>query len=226
MDPLEQDQEYFRALLAADSFFTAITVLAETKGETEASILQKLSTLNKKEGKIGAIAVVLQPELVPAETDAPGPEYRVRLTVQVIEDRLTNRTAAGTGKTSWEIAQRVRALGHRRNFGDGTWSFTGLIPAPQQVTTRDSVLIIFTRLGRDTIPAKAATPLIEPEGGATPANVALTAAPGATLLYSTDGDWPDQPYTVPFAITTPCTLRVLALETGKVPSDLATAIFT
>jgi len=226
MDPLERDQEFYRALYESDGYLATVTVIAETKGVIEADILRKLSTLNKKGGKLGAIIVILQPELQASAPDARGPEYFSVIRVQVIEDRLMNRTSAGTEITSWQLAERCRQLGHRRNFGFGPYAFAGMVPAPQAVTTRDSMVLTFRRLARDEEIPKLPAVLIDPEEGASPVVVTLTGFPGAAIWYSLDGSYPTLPYEAPLNVTVGSTLLVAQTLDGYAPSDLSAATFT
>ncbi len=227
-NPQKRSQGDFAARLAADSYFEDITVLEQNKGVTEDDVTQALGVLNEKNGKIGAIAIVLMPELVPSNADTPGPEYKVRGTVQVITAALFNEGENGTGKTAESIARRVRQLLHRYDGGWGTWSFAGMEPLPV-AEGQVSYGVVFTRLGRDVKFAKLATPLIDPDAAALPVNVTITAQPESEIYYTEDGSYPhpDNPeatlYSAPVAIAEATTLRAVAYKTGYQPSNVAGA---
>lgn len=78
----------------------------------------------------------------------------------------------------------------------------------------------------------SAAPVITPASGAyVPAGgmtVTITAGEGATIYYTTDGNDPttasDQ-YTQPIVITTPCTVKAMAVEPGKNPSAIVSATY-
>lgn len=216
-------QGQFAARLSADPYFSDITVLEQAKGVTENDIQVALSTLNEKGDKIGAIAIVLMPALVPNEPDAPGPEYKIRATVQVIVTPLFNDSADGTGKTAEAIALRVRQLLHRFNGGRGIWSFAGSEPIDRN-SADVSYGVVFTRVGRDAKYRKLAAPLFTPEEGELPLNVAIEGPAGAEVRYTLDGSYPTPEsdlYSAPLAIAEPATLCAVAYLDGWQPSDVA-----
>lgn len=232
MDPIEQDQSDFAARLAADSYFSDITILEQRKGVTENDIEVALSVLNEKATKIGAVAIVLMPELLPSEPDAPGPEYRVRATVQAITAALFNDGDDGTGKSAEAIATRVRKLLHRFSGGHGsTWAFTGMEPIAS-VDGQVSYGVAFTRLARDEDLPKTALPLLDPDEGATPTNVTITHATADSIYYTLDGSYPSSLneeatlYAGPVAIAAAATLRAVAYRAGYQPSNVAEATYT
>jgi hypothetical protein len=232
MDPILQDQADLHALINADATFAEVTVLLENKGDIESDVLQGIATLNEKAGKLGAIAVVLEPEEVPTDPETPNPELRVRLFVQVLEDQIFNTGATGTGKSAFALARRVRQIGHRRSFGRGVWYWVGTTPAPQDSPTRRSRLVTFERRDAEQRATKLGAPLIDPESGATPQNVTLTPPDGAAIWYTLDGSTPipNGPtavlYEAPIAIAAACTLRCAAYLDGAEPSNIAEATYT
>jgi hypothetical protein len=230
-DPLQQDQEDIFSRLSGDATFSDVSVLLERRGVTESDIEIALSVLNTKAGKIGACAVVLMPTLQPNEPDAPGPEYFVEIGVQVISQALFNASAGGgTGKTAEDLALRVRQLLHRFDGGLGAWSFARMEPIlgdPGKVT----YAVLFRRTAQDEALPKAPLPLIEPEGGATPASVTLAAGDADAIWYTTNGSYPSPSnatatlYTVAIAIATPAILRAVAYKTNRQASNVASARF-
>jgi hypothetical protein len=233
-DVLEQDQEDFGARLEADSYFSDIPVLVQRLGVTESDINVALSTLNKKDSKIGACVVVLMPELRTDDSEGPAPRYVVRPTIQVIEQPLTNLDNSGTGKSAEAIATRVRQLLHAFSTGRvGTFMFDGMQPIAVDAG-KISYGVAFRRMGGDEVYSKVARPAIAPNSGATPvAAVTLTCATaGAAIYYTTDGSYPHAGnatatlYAAPFAINAACTLRVAATKANLQQSDVAQAIFT
>lgn len=233
MDPILQDQADLHALLDYDPVFAEVAVLLEDKGDIEADVIQALATLNAKAQKLGALAVVLEPEEVPTDPETPNPELRVRLSVQVMEDQLFNLGDTGTHRSCYALARRVRQLGHRRSFGRGVWFWVGTVPVPQDNPSRRSRLVTFERRDSERRVTKLGAPLIDPDEGAAPQTVTVsTATAGAEIWYTLDGSTPvpsnqaARPYLAPLELTDPCTLRAAAYLSGYEPSDIAQASFT
>lgn len=230
MDPLEQDQEFFAARLESDDFFRDVTVLLQRKGVTESDIDEALSTLLSKDDRLGAVVVVLKPALLPTEPDAPGPEYKVSLTVQVITQPMFNDGDTGTGKTSEQIAARIRTLLHRFATSGGTFSFAAMDPVDVP-DGKDSYSVTFTRLARDCA-AQCGLPLIDPDEGVAPQTVALSCATvDAEIWYTLDGSYPApgnelaRLYLGPLDIAAAGCLYAGAYKAGLLPSGLAHATF-
>lgn len=231
MDPLQQDQEDFAARLSADSYFADISVLLQRRGVTESDIETALSVLNEKLGKIGAVVIVLKPALLSTDPDAPGPEYKVSLTVQVITQPLFNDDAStGTQKSTEAIAERVRLLLHRFTTLGGIYSFVAM-QAETVAEGKDSFSVTFTRRACDTA-ERCGLPLITPDEGAGSQEVTLsTATAGAAIYYTLDGSYPSSVneeatlYTAPFAPGT-ATLRCAAEKSGLQQSGVSQATFT
>ena len=229
-DPLEYAQEMFAGRLAADSYFSDITVLQQRKGVTDSDILQALSTINEKSGKVGACAVVLMPSLKPKNGNAPSPTYDIRLVVQVIDLPLFNLGANGTGKSAEQIAQRVRQLCHLLTTGEKTsWVFAGSDPLPVDEGS-NSYGVAFTRESGDPHLAKVANVKTEATGPNTLALSCTTA--GAAIRYTLDGTYPAASnaaavlYTVPIEITAACTLLAVAEAADHLASNLLKADLT
>lgn len=231
MDPLIQDQEFIAARIESAEYFADIPVLVERRGVTESDIIQALSTLNEKQARLGACVIVLKPSLLPTTADAPGPEYRISQSVQVITQPLMNDSDQGTGKQTEEIAGQLRALLHRFAGPNGTYSFSAM-QAETVEEGKDSYSLTFTRLARDAA-AAVGLPLISPDEGASPQEITLSCATaGASILYTLDGSYPSPAnraalaYADPFTVQQACTLLAAAYKPGLLPSGLAAASFT
>ncbi len=71
----------------------------------------------------------------------------------------------------------------------------------------------------------SSSPVISPAGGkySDSVKITITAAEGADIYYTTDGTTPTETstkYTEPFDITESCTLKTIAVEEGKNPSNV------
>lgn len=82
-----------------------------------------------------------------------------------------------------------------------------------------------------TIVKTAATPVITPNGGtfSKPQSVTIKdATPGAAIYYSVNGTTPtakSTKYTKAFTVSTPSTVKAIAISTGYTPSAVASAVF-
>ena len=226
-DPHFQEQTDFGARLEADEYFEDIPVLVQRKGVTESDVDVALAGLAEKGGKAGACVVVLMPELVPDSPDAPGPRYRLRAAVQVIEMVLVNLGQDGTGKGAEAIAERVRQILHHVSFGRGSvYTFAGMEPLSAG-DGKISYAVRFERLAGDAWVAKVMRPVVTVTGSG-PASVSITCGTaGAALWYTLDGTYPAAAnpvaalYAAALSISTACTLRCVAYLAGYQASDCA-----
>lgn len=226
-DELELDQEDFYGRLLADAYLVDIAILLQRRGVTENDIERALSTLNKRGNKVGAVAIVLMPELEPENPNLPTPSYRVRLVIQVIEHPLISRSSNGAGKSAEQIAKRIRQVGHHfitgRSGSSNTWHWDGM--QPEEVPAgKVSYSVAFRRVAGDDLLQKVATPVIV----ATPAvpdgfNVEITCATaGAAIQRSVDGSYPTTPHVEPsFHVAAGTTVRAAATLVGKQQSNVA-----
>jgi hypothetical protein len=232
-DPLELDQEDFFHRISVDALFSDVTVLLQRKGVVDSDVEVALSTLNEKASKLGTCVVVLMPELQPDRPGAPGPEYKVLLTVQVIESPLLNGSDSGTGKSAESLATALRQLLHMFDTGGrNTFTFESMEPI-QTSADKVSYGVRFARNARDVRPSKVATPVISPASGAAPQTITLTCATvGASIYYTTDGSPPfstnaeAELYTAPFNLAAAATVRAAAVLTNYAPSNIAQVAFT
>lgn len=232
IDVIELDQEDHGARLSADNFHSNITVIVQRKGVTENDIQVALSVLNEKVGAIGAVVIVLMPELLPDLSQTPAARFFVRIVIQVITQPLFNDGETGTGKSAEKIATRIRQLLHFQSYGrPNTFMFDGMEPIPVDAG-KVSYGVRFRRSGGDDIITKVVQPSISPESG--PAGQVTTLACGtvdASIWYTTDGSYPSsvnpeaEQYTAPFTNTAGGLLRVAAELAGSLPSEITDALF-
>jgi len=232
MDRTEQEQADIKTVLDLDALFATVTVDLEDKGDIESEIDKGLGTLNTKAGKMGAYALVLEPEETPTNPDTPSPELRIQFGVQVFETQLFNNGADGTGKSVFQLTRRIRQLLHRRSLGRGVLVWKSTSPAPQSDPSRRSRVVTFERLDQEDADVRVGTPLIDPDEGAAGASITLTCATsGAAIYYTTDGSYPCSTnaeatlYAAPFAAVAG-TLKAAAEKSGLQPSSVAEAEFS
>ncbi|MDP4278123.1 MAG: FN3 associated domain-containing protein, partial [Bacteroidota bacterium] len=80
------------------------------------------------------------------------------------------------------------------------------------------------------VKSMAATPSISVAAAETGKAVTITASEGATVYYTTNGGTPvvakAVKYTVPFTLIRPCTVKAIAVQDGKLNSDIASEKIT
>ena len=219
---LELDQLDIFARILVDSYFNAgVPALLELKGITENDVAIAISTANQQNGKVGSVAIVLMPTLLPDSPNAPGPRYDTIYRVQVIDYPVMRRQATGgTQSSADEIADRVRQILHRFTMGRGqTIYFAGMEPVAQP-PGRVSYVVKFKRTSADQPPVAVASVGFSPASGPGPATVTLSCqTAGASIWYTLDGSYPGsnpaacptaQQYSAPFAVTAGQLVRAAA----------------
>lgn len=112
-DLLEVLQADVAAVLTWCPGLNGANVLADNEGDIENRTLRALGTRGS-----GLVIIVLRPEVVSSERNLPGPQMKVEIKIQVIEQVLVNRDATnGTGMRSSQAALRVLAALHLHNLG-------------------------------------------------------------------------------------------------------------
>lgn len=219
------------ARLAADEYFSDITVLLETQGDIQNGIDRALKVLTSKGGKIGVAAVVAT---VNANVDSPnlqGPLFNdSSMEVVIFENPTFNDGDNGTGKPAVDIAVRVlQIIHHYIPAGLGTT----VLAAPDALRSMGEVQpgtiayrakVLFQADGQ--VRGKVVTPTISPTSGSAPQEVTLACPTAAALIYYTlDGTYPAAGngtlYTVPFTVSEAALLRVVAHKSGSVASNAA-----
>jgi hypothetical protein len=91
-------------------------------GDLEATLLQKLSTLDATTGKAGLAVITLMPSVTSAEPNLPGPQMIIQQSVEVLEQVLINRDeTTGTGVRSSTAALAALNALHLQTIGLFTW---------------------------------------------------------------------------------------------------------
>lgn len=130
-DLIQKLQDDVTAVLTNDEQFTFIPVYTSRTplkrgiegqpvlGQSmmiEEQIEQALGGMSFKNGKCGIVAIVLEPDVEPVSENSVGPAVEMITTVRLIEDRLFNEGADGTGITVGRLGLHVTQLLHRRSF--------------------------------------------------------------------------------------------------------------
>lgn len=239
LSPLERDQADFVARLSADPFFADVGVyLFRPRANLAATTIvgqieQALNCFTLKAGKGGAAVTVLMPTADAADGNVPGPELEESITVRVQELPLTNMGATGTLKSAEQIAIEVARLLHLFQTGGQVWrSATAALTPNLEFAPKITYDVNFRRRLPLAARAKSALPLITPDAGAAPVEVAIEAAPGAAIYYTLDGSLPapgaagSTLYAGPVAVGAAALLRAVAYEATKAASNVAEADFS
>lgn len=238
MSPLERDQADFASRLNASPYFVDVGVYAFRPRANLAAtaivggIEAALNCLKTKAGKGGAAVTVLMPTVNSPEGSTPGPDLEERITIRVQELPLINLGAQGTMKSAESIAFEVLGLFHLVQVGGNVWyADTDAIQPNLEFAPKITYDVTLRRRITLGAPLRSAMPMIEPEEVDAPVEVTITAAPGATIYYTTNGNYPAPgiegavEYTGPFTLTTSALVRAVAYEANKQPSNVAQARF-
>lgn len=231
-DPDYQVQLDCAARMEADPFFADIPVLVQRKGVTADEIRAFLGALNTKNGKAGAVAIVLQVKLTPRSGEAPGPEYTRQHSVQVIESPPVNDSELGTGKPAEQIARAVRRLLHFMQFAPrSALAFAGSDPDELE-DGATGYTVKFTERCVDERGPKMPPPEISIDSSGPVVATLESAVAGAAIYYTTDGAYPAPGtatatlYAAPVTISASCTLRAVAYAAGYDASNVSTEPIT
>lgn len=190
--------------LNACDYFDDITIVAEDNADLATIIVKALSPVAFKGGKTGLVVIVNEPE-AQAVTTVPAPYFdTVRQKITVLENAVVNRTGAlGTGKSGYLVAETILQLLWLADFAGTTngpsWPGNPAIRPLGAIADSPEMsgvqVMVEMHAGMVTY-AKCATPVIT-QGGSTTSITSATS--GATILYSLDGAFPSQTYSVAFA---------------------------
>jgi len=219
---LDKLQRMMADRLRADSFFADIAILEERKGVTSDDVLTALSTMNERNGKLGACVMVRMAMREARSPDLPSPEHRVTLPVAVFETPLFNRAEPqGTLKTADLISQHVERVLHGFQAHDLSASLhtEGTIPDNYQDGTLELVVNFSTQTFGQYLPV-VSMPRIEVSAG----EATLTSnTAGASIYYTLDGSYPGTDaslYSVPFSVNAGQTVRAVAYKANHTASSL------
>jgi hypothetical protein len=241
--PLVVLPEDVRGYLFEDPYFTDINIYFLREKEITSMVNGALTGVVTKAGKAGVAVSVLQPVFDVEKPNAAGPELVATLVVRVEEIPVINSSSSGTGKKAEAVAERIAQLLlhlHASRY------YSALYPAKDFITPVNR----FTQTGQPESPAKVAyeiaframMPLaalakaqgvtITPNGGPVGSNVTMAAGAGASIYYSSDESFPgplggpaSTEYTAPFVQGAAGTIRAIAVQVGKRPSDMSAAVF-
>lgn len=102
-DPLKDIQTELSALLTADSYFSGVTILTESRGDI-------LNQLQSALGKLGIVVII---ETLTGKPETPGiGSYTIDLNlgITVTENVLINQSASGTRKPASAVVARIMCL--------------------------------------------------------------------------------------------------------------------
>lgn len=232
-DHLLQTQNDLCAYLGLDPELADVAIIpqrsapGEEGGSVHDVIEDALAGLKQKNGKAGLVVIVLMPDVAPQDENLPGPQMEMTCTVRVVENRIVNESASGTGLSAPLVALHLARVLHHW-CPDGTHvlrpasKFIEDVSVPEREAHEVRFLL---RLPLAPL-ARVSRPLItgEPDGGGVRITLSC-ATSGAAIHYSLDGSFPvaGTLYDEPFTLTAPARLRVIATAAGKLPSSVAEA---
>ncbi len=238
MDILARLQADFVARLNSLAYFADIQVIAlsafpqggRTKPESVEALLdrinQSLAGLVEKDGKVGACVLVPLPTLDGRFPNVPGPQLRLRLSVQVLINPIINEGSTGTQKELSEIALNVIQAGHHFQLQNVAGLTAGEDAFSPGVDEEKGLLV-------GVVTLESLLQLDQPTSVAMPAatvaaSVTLTCATsGASIYYTTDESlpWVDNAtallYSAPFVTPASGTvIRAAAYKSGSNGSNV------
>ena len=239
---LEDLQDAAFARIQGDQFLGEIPVLKESFSTTidadgnviaevddiEIKVLRALGTLNEKDGKSGAVTVVMMPTVENANANTPGLSAELVLRVRFIVNPLFNNDAvSGFRKSEGQLALRGAILFQFWSFMNGvnplTYSKNPIDPLNGDIPPGHNGYEIELRIrwGVDS-GAKVSRPVIVVATGL--ATITCSTA-GATIRYTLDGTPPSAGnatalvYSEPFAVEAGDVIRTAASKADFFESD-------
>lgn len=201
--------------------------------QIEEMVKNALAGTEKKNGKAGLAVVVLLPDVEGESVNSAAPAMRLIAKVRVIENRMTNEGAGGTGIPASKLSLHVLQVLNRRSFRGRNALYPDLkrmiseIPLPNDERCHEVTMI------QNVMPeslAKVATPTVAQAAGQI--TLACTTA-GAAIYYTLDGSYPGssglsgQLYTTPISLDPGMhSMRVAAQKAGMQASDDLSAEIT
>lgn len=196
-------------------------------GEVDDIVEEALAGIKQKNGKSGVAIIVMMPEANPEDENLPGPQLDLECVIRIIEDRLINEGATGTGLSTPHLAAFVSRYLHQ-------WPLNGphpLRPARDHmrdltVPGRPGMEVVFRlRMPVTPLPETASPVAVNSGGtGGDPMLVTLSCATAnAVIYYNLGPEFPATVYTEPFLISEETTLRVIACAPSHRPSRMVEA---
>jgi hypothetical protein len=215
-------------LLACD-WFEDVTVIAEDIGDFATVINQALGSTLVKANKTGVVVIVNEPE-AQAPTTLPAPYFTlIRQKITILENRIINRSAIGTNKSAYLIAETIQQLLFESSFAGTTggpcWPGTPAIEPLGIINDRQELTGVAVNI-------EAHAPLQQPNKCVAPtitqgATTITLASSGNSILYSVDDSFPSTAYSVPFANPAAgVTVRAIAKRSTYAASNISAHVVT
>lgn len=222
----EQFHQDVEGRLRTLPFFDDITFKRDEPGVIIADIETALGTLNEKNGKMGALVMIMVPEEKVPNPDTSGPQLMLSLKICVFTNALFNMDeASGTKKSNMKIRTQVRkALHHWSPNGSNTITCDPDCGTPFDTKKGiESYELNFNMECPQEIDSPVARPTIVLSGSLPEVSATLSHHdPSAEIRYTLDGSFPgleSDLYTIPHLIESACTIRAAAYIAGRTGSD-------
>lgn len=231
---------FLEARVLADAFYSDIYVLVVNRGDKENDTLKKFATKLGKDGKIG-VALLILPVTKASDNNpnySSGP-MDLGVSFQVWEEKQTNESTSGVGKSGWRVARHTYDLFKNFAVQGVVKNLKPVTPAivdvpPPEGKKLEGWDITFTALEDHNFVTQGINqPTFSPVSGpAATVQIACTTA-GVAIWYTTDGTPPKingasstlyaGPINIPAGSTT---IFATAFKAGNFPSNTISSTFT
>ena len=204
----------------------ALEAMSEQGVATVTDILNKaLGGMLPRDGMSGLAVLVLLPGFAPQEPDAPGPQGRVTVVLQIIENTTVNGGSGGVGRSAFVLGHDILRFFHHRSLNGAGVIFAdelGLQPMSIDETVSADVgyeLTLALPVGVRPL-ARALAPVATLADGLI---TLMASESGSAVYYTTDGSYPvgGALYAAPFAAPPAgSVVRAVAVVTGKEHSSI------
>lgn len=198
-------------------------------GQTEMideQIQNALAGMEKKNGKAGIACVVMLPDVKGESVNSAAPAMKLSIKVRVIENRLVNEGADGTGTTASQLCLHLVQVLNRRAFRGGNALYADISKMIEEVALPGDEKVHEATFIQSVMPEPLAK-VLEPSIATAGDTITLSCATsGAAIRYTLDGSFPGSGnadallYTAPFQLATGVhRVRIAAQKAGMQGSN-------
>lgn len=194
MDPtediLDEIQSDTAARLAVTPGLALASIVIDDDKTLESKVEQLLTKLAGDKSKLGLCIIVMKPEIMEAENNLPGPVFKIKQTVQVIEHPTINLGSKGTHLRCGNAAIRVLRSLHLASIGSTTL-YADKSPAVPLPTREGFISYMVTVFCHPSSFVAEKTGSINPSWNDGDDTLSLTCATsGSSIFYTSSGKYP------------------------------------